>query len=221
MYDLKIYFLLFMFYSVIGWLIDIVDYSFIEKRIVNRGFLIGPYCPVYGVGAILMLFLLNRYQHDPLAVFGLGILICGTLEYLTSYVMEKLFRARWWDYSSYRFNLNGRICLLNLILFGIGGVISICITNPFVIHILELVQEPFLSIIFFIIFIFFMIDILVSFKIIFEFKMMTNFIRKDNTEDIKEQVRDILLSRSILYRRLAKAFPNLQVRLKKYKKIAK
>ena len=105
MYDLKIYFLLFIIYSVVGWIIEIIDVAILNKKIVNRGFLIGPYCPVYGVGALLMLIFLNKYVYDPFILFCMSFLICGILEYLTSYIMEKLFKARWWDYSSNKFNL--------------------------------------------------------------------------------------------------------------------
>lgn len=79
------------------------------RRFINRGFLIGPYCPIYGFGSVLIGLLLSRYAGEPLVVFILAMVVCGTLEYVTSYLMEKLFHARWWDYSDKRFNLNGRI----------------------------------------------------------------------------------------------------------------
>lgn len=225
MYDLKIWFLLFIFYSFVGWIIEIINVSFIEKKLVNRGFLIGPYCPVYGIGAVLMLLILNKYVKDPKVVFGMGILICGTLEYLTSYIMEKLFKARWWDYSKNKFNLNGRICLLNLILFGIGGVILICFVNPTILNIVKLLPEIILNIVVLTILILFLSDLCISFKIIFEFKNLASSIRKDSTEEIKERVKSILKAKSIFSRRLINSFPNLQLRLKQYtnkrKKIAK
>ena len=96
-----------------------------KKRIVDRGFLIGPYCPIYGVGALVMIFYLTQYKDNILTVFILGVVICSLLEYFTSYVMEKLFKTRWWDYSNNKFNLNGRICGFNSLLFGIAGVLVI------------------------------------------------------------------------------------------------
>ena len=96
-YDLFMYFMLFMFYSIVGWIIEVI-YTFItDKKIVNRGFLIGPYCPIYGVGCLLIIILLKKYTDDFIVLFIMSMLICSLLEYLTSYVMEKLFNARWWD----------------------------------------------------------------------------------------------------------------------------
>lgn len=225
MYDLKIYFLLFIIYSVVGWIIEMIDVAILNKKIVNRGFLIGPYCPVYGVGALLMLIFLNKYVYDPFILFCMSFLICGILEYLTSYIMEKLFKARWWDYSSNKFNLNGRICLGNLVLFGLGGIILFYIANPFVMKILMSISEPVLNVITLILLFLFIADFCVSFKIIFEFKNIASTVRKDSTEEIKKRVKAVIESKSALYRRLTKSFPDLEIKIKQYneklKKIAK
>ena len=225
MYDLKIYFLLFIIYSVVGWIIEMIDVAILNKKIVNRGFLIGPYCPVYGVGALLMLIFLNKYVYDPFILFCMSFLICGILEYLTSYIMEKLFKARWWDYSSNKFNLNGRICLGNLVLFGLGGIILFYIANPFVMKILMSISEPVLNVITLILLFLFIVDFCVSFKIIFEFKNIASTVKKDSTEEIKKRVKAVIESKSALYRRLTKSFPDLEIKIKQYneklKKIAK
>ena len=225
MYDLKIYFLLFIIYSVVGWIIEMIDVAILNKKIVNRGFLIGPYCPVYGEGALLMLIFLNKYVYDPFILFCMSFLICGILEYLTSYIMEKLFKARWWDYSSNKFNLNGRICLGNLVLFGLGGIILFYIANPFIMKILMSISEPVLNVIAFILLFLFIIDFCISFKIIFEFKNIASTVRKDSTEEIKKRVKAAIESKSALYRRLTKSFPDLEIKIKQYneklKKIAK
>lgn len=225
MYDLKIYFLLFIIYSVVGWIIEMIDVAILNKKIVNRGFLIGPYCPVYGVGALLMLIFLNKYVYDPFILFCMSFLICGILEYLTSYIMEKLFKARWWDYSSNKFNLNGRICLGNLVLFGLGGIILFYIANPFIMKILMSISEPVLNVITLILLLLFIVDFCVSFKIIFEFKNIASTVRKDSTEEIKKRVKAVIESKSALYRRLTKSFPDLEIKIKQYneklKKIAK
>ena len=225
MYDLKIYFLLFIIYSVVGWIIEMIDVAILNKKIVNRGFLIGPSCPVYGVGALLMLIFLNKYVYDPFILFCMSFLICGILEYLTSYIMEKLFKARWWDYSSNKFNLNGRICLGNLVLFGLGGIILFYIANPFIMKILMSISEPVLNVITFILLFLFIFDFCISFKIIFEFKNIASTVRKDSTEEIKKRVKAVIESKSALYRRLTKSFPDLEIKIKQYneklKKIAK
>ena len=115
--DIRVAFILFMFYSIFGWVLEVLGKLIECKRFINRGFLIGPYCPIYGVGAILITALLGKYQDDIIALFIMAIVLCGTLEYLTSYVMEKVFHARWWDYSQRKFNINGRVCLYTIIPF--------------------------------------------------------------------------------------------------------
>ena len=125
------YFLLFLFYSFLGWILEMVVCSIADKKVVNRGFLIGPYCPIYGSGCLLIISLLHKYQDDPFTLFIMAVIVCSLLEYFTSYIMEKLFKARWWDYSDRRFNINGRICLDNLVLFGVLGLLIFYVANPF------------------------------------------------------------------------------------------
>lgn len=214
MYDLWICFILFMFYSIIGWILEVVDIMILKNKIVNRGFLIGPYCPIYGFGAIFMITLLRKYLHDPIALFVMAMIICGILEYITSYLMEKIFKARWWDYSKNKFNINGRICLENLVLFGLGGIVLMYIINPFIINILNLLPYIIINMISIIILIIFLTDFFISFKIIFEFKNVAKNIGKDSTEEINKYVKIILNKKSTLYRRLIKAFPNFQTKIK-------
>ena len=117
-------------YSILGWILEMVVCSIADKKVVNRGFLVGPYCPIYGCGCLLIIALLHKYQDDPFTLFIMAVIVCSLLEYFTSYVMEKLFKARWWDYSDRKFNINGRICLDNLFLFGILGLLIFYIVNP-------------------------------------------------------------------------------------------
>lgn len=133
MKELCILILLFYSYSFLGWLME-VCVSIVERhRLVNRGFLIGPICPIYGFGGVLVLLLLNKYAKDPLIFFLMSIIICSILEYFTSYIMEKIFKNRWWDYSNKKFNINGRICLECAIPFGIIAVVVFYGLNPLLI----------------------------------------------------------------------------------------
>lgn len=125
------YILLFFVTAMLGWVMEVVCKLIQFHRFINRGFLIGPYCPIYGFGSVLITLLLSRYAESPVVVFLMGMIICGTLEYLTSYLMEKLFHARWWDYSQKRFNLNGRVCANTLIPFGLLGLGIIYGVKPF------------------------------------------------------------------------------------------
>ena len=156
--DIRIYFLLFMTYSIAGWLMEVICKLIQYKRFINRGFLIGPYCPIYGYGALLITFLLRKYVDDPIVLFVMSVLICGILEYITSYIMEKLFKARWWDYSKRKFNLNGRICLGTIIPFGILGLLIMYIFNPFILEKLENLPEIVLNILSISLFVVYIVD---------------------------------------------------------------
>ncbi|AFA49575.1 putative ABC transporter permease [Acetobacterium woodii] len=131
-YTLSLLFVYFFIYAVIGWMCEVVYCSIPEKKFINRGFLNGPYCPIYGVGALIIITFLIPYVSDPILVFFIGIILTSTLEYITSWGMEKLFHAKWWDYSDHKFNINGRVCLLNSLLFGILCVVLMYLVHPIV-----------------------------------------------------------------------------------------
>ena len=124
-------FLLLMIYSFIGWCGEMVYCSLGQRRLCEkRGFLNGPLCPIYGHGALLVLWALHGGCENPLLTFFFGLLLTSAVEYVTSFVMEKLFHMRWWDYSQHRFNLNGRVCLLNSTLFGLACVFLCHVAHP-------------------------------------------------------------------------------------------
>lgn len=117
-------FLWFFFYSFLGWFYESFLYSIVaERRFINRGFLLGPYCPIYGAGALLCWAQLRGVE-GMLTVFAAAGLLCCAVEYITSYSMEKIFHARWWDYGDMPFQLNGRVCLYGFVIFG-GGIVSV------------------------------------------------------------------------------------------------
>ena len=209
--DIRIYFLLFMIYSVIGWCMEVTCKLIQYKRFINRGFLIGPYCPIYGYGAILITILLRKYIYDPWVLFVMAILVCGTLEYLTSFFMEKIFKARWWDYSQRKFNLNGRVCFGTIIPFGILGLFIMYVSNPFLLEKLELIPEVWLNWISGILFTIYILDNIVSTFVIRYVKKAELIAGKDldNTEEMTIKVKEILENKSVLHRRLVKAYPTL------------
>ena len=210
--DIRVYFLLFMIYSFAGWCMEVIGKLIQYKRFINRGFLIGPYCPIYGTGAILITFLLKSFTSNPLVLFIMAILVCGTLEYLTSFFMEKLYHARWWDYSQKKFNINGRVCLDTIIPFGLLGLFIMYVSNPFLIKHLESLTEVWLNILFWAILAIFIIDNIVSGKVITFLSSTTKKVGKelDNTEEITKKVKEILMKKSGLYRRLLDAYPKIQ-----------
>ncbi|MEG1478432.1 MAG: putative ABC transporter permease [Clostridiales bacterium] len=121
-----VWFLYFFIYSVLGWVTETIYCSLGQRKLVERGFLNGPYCPIYGFGAIIILATLTPYFNNPGLIFIFGVLLTSILEYITGYIMEKLFHMRWWDYSARKFNIKGRVCLLNSFLF---GILSLALTK--------------------------------------------------------------------------------------------
>ena len=206
-------FLYFLIYSFIGWIMEEVYVGIELKKIVNRGFLIGPICPIYGIGFLLLYFLIKT--SNPILVFLESIVICSILEYSTSYILEKVFNARWWDYSKEKFNLNGRICAKTMIPFGIIGTIFLCIVQPRVQVIINYFNPMILSITSLILGILFISDVILSFKIMHNIGKKIKFAKIDNTEEIKDEVSKWLLSKSFIYRRIKKAYPNYRIRMKK------
>lgn len=220
MYKIEIYFLLFMSYAFLGWCMEVGCKLVQFRKFINRGFLIGPYCPIYGWGAIAITILLKRYTYDVLVLFVMSVLICSILEYFTSYFMEKVFHARWWDYSSKKFNINGRICLETLIPFGLLGLVIMYITNPFLLEIYQSIPPIVIHILSGILFIIFIVDNIISSNVISTINVEGNKLVKDNTEEITERVKQILREKSWLHRRLIEAYPNLKdIRIKIKSKI--
>ena len=131
MKTIETWFLWLMIYSVIGWVYESTICSIGQRKLINRGFLNGPYCPIYGTGAVLVLLVLGRIQNPVLLFFAGAVLTCS-LEYLTSWLMEKLFHARWWDYSKRKFNIGGRVCLIGAVVFGAFSVVLILVLHPWV-----------------------------------------------------------------------------------------
>ena len=124
-------FLLLMVYSVLGWCGEMVYCSLGQRKLCEkRGFLNGTICPIYGHGALVVLLCLDGGCESPILTFLLGAVLTSIVEYITSFVMEKLFHMRWWDYSKHRFNINGRVCLLNSTLFGLASVFLCHLANP-------------------------------------------------------------------------------------------
>lgn len=116
----------FTVFSVAGYFIEVILCSIDQKRVVNRGFLFGPYLPIYGFGGIFMMYLTRGVRYDFILTFLISMSVGAIVEYISSYVLEKLFHVRWWDYSQTdKLNLNGRICVRNTLAFGVGGCVLI------------------------------------------------------------------------------------------------
>ena len=218
-YLLSYVFMFFFVASLIGYVCEVVYCSVVDKYFEwNRGFLLGPYIPIYGVGTVVIIYLLRDYYHDPKALFALSFLICTVLEYITSFVMEKLFKVRWWDYSTLPFNINGRVCLLNSVLFGIAGVVVIYFLRPLVLNVFNFIPHAaMISIATFCEIIFFT-DLFVTLGTLISVRITLTKMRKikknnldnenkDATEKTKDQIVERIRKNVTLYNLLLTAFP--------------
>lgn len=212
---ISIYFLYFIIYSFIGWCLEVFDKFFEFKRFINRGFLIGPICPIYGFSVLFILLLIGDNSNDLLSVFLKSVFICSLLEYITSYLMEKLFKARWWDYSKYKFNINGRICLETTLPFGILGCVMVYIIHPIIIRLVTAINPLLQLIITLILFVIFIIDNIISFNVMNKIKNEIIKQAADNTEMIKKKVLEFIDKRAGIYKHVKNAFPKFEI----YKKL--
>ena len=221
-----IYILFFFVYSFLGWCLEVICKLITEKRFINRGILIGPICPIYGYGVLIMTLFFRKYLNDPITLFILIIVSCSILEYFTSYFLEKVYHTRWWDYSTKKFNINGRICLETMIPFGILGLLIMNYMNPIIFNLLNILPNYLIYILSTILLITYIIDNIISCKIIYNIQKLSKeiqskqIIKKDDTERITRLVRkQIEKSMKLLDRRLIHAFPHLEMlKFKKKKK---
>lgn len=210
------YFILFLIYSFIGWLFEVFLTVVKEHKYINRGFLIGPIVPIWGTGAILITLILKETD----GIFNLLVssAFIGTfLEYVVNVLMEKLFKARWWDYSDLPFNINGRVWLGSSVLFGIGGMCVVLYLNPFFLSLINYLDSNILIYLGFIFFIIVVVDFAISCNIIKRLKLSAYSIRKDYTEEVSKKVRAILREKSHSFNRLIKAFPDVNFLFKSKK----
>ncbi len=209
------YFLLFFIYSVIGWFVEVTYVYIGTKKFINRGFLIGPYIPIYGYSALIMALYLTQYKDNPLTVFLLAIFICTFIEYMISFNMEKLFNARWWDYSNSKFNINGRVCLKNGLGFGFLSLLLIYLINPWLVNLLEKLNPKLLIIISIICLVIFVFDFVTSLIVTFDIKNKIKKFDSDSTTEIRELINE-KIKKKLLKRRVLNAFP--RVKFLKFKK---
>ncbi len=120
----------FFLYSFFGWIYESCLVSFQKKKLLNRGFLNGPVIPIYGAGATVIMMVLDPIREHYVAVFFVGMLVASVLEFSTSWLMEKLFHTRWWDYSDWKFHLQGRICLGASVFWGVLSVTMELVFKP-------------------------------------------------------------------------------------------
>lgn len=214
-------FLWFICYSILGWVYETILCSITQRKVVNRGFLNGPYCPIYGSGAVLDILVLGNIDNI-LVLFLSGVMLTCTLEYITSWAMEKLFHARWWDYSNKKFNLNGRVCLLGAVAFGSFSVILIKLLHPLLVKFLAIPGHFVLNIITVIALAIFIADCIVTIAgfssfngklktLSEELKEKAEKVADELTEKIQTSINETHIKRiNLQERRMLKAFPKFK-----------
>ena len=241
----QILFLYFFIYSVLGWIAEIFYCRLCSGRFTNRGFLNGPYCPIYGFGAVIIIFFLEPFKYNAILVFILGMILTSLLEYVTSFLMEKIFNAKWWDYSNMKFNINGRICLLNSTEFAILGLIITYIIHPQIVKIIGLIKTNYLNTLSEILLCILVLDFTVTLYTILnlkaklkQLKLITDEIIENKRNKLQnidinkslEKIKDdIVLKTTVFHNRIIEAFPNIEfkkqnqqlteLKLKLYKKL--
>lgn len=128
--DFIYYVWLFCLLAVFGWIWEGFLYLFKDDTYVNRGFLTGPWLPIYGIGGVMLELLFHKWRDRPIMIFVSSLVICTLLEYLTGWYLELTWKVKWWDYSEMPLNLNGRICFLSSVMFGIGGMLLVWVISP-------------------------------------------------------------------------------------------
>ena len=204
--------LLFFAYAFIGWCIEVTLKYFQFHRFINRGFLTGPWLPIYGSGAVLITIAvkgLAPLESSVGTTFVISFILCGIVEYMTSLLLEKRFHARWWDYSQKPMNLHGRVWIGNLVLFGLGGVLIVELFNPLLFRLSGHMSVRLREILAIVLSCIFAADYVMSH---FVLKLVKNGVESseaDDTEAINKEVRLLLHDRSFFYRRFEEAYPEV------------
>lgn len=226
--------LYFFIYSCIGWGVEVLYIAITTHQLVNRGFLNGPFCPVYGVGVIFLLIFLTPLADNIILLFFAAILMTSLIEYITGYLMETAFHTTWWDYSDQPLNLKGRICLKNSLYWGVGALIIVRYVHPHMTAAVAFFTPQQRSILSWMLLMYLMADTIISVSTAIGFHfhlrqlhslsqdiaLRLEYIRNTTREkagdldllahELRSRYDRLLNQRFISHRRILKAFPRLQ-----------
>ena len=179
-----------MIYSFGGWLLESISKTFWEKQWVNSGFLNGPICPIYGLGAVLMITVLTPLKENILLLFLAAFALLSVWEYLVGIFLEKVFKTKYWDYSHLKFNFQGRICLKNSLYWGILGVLFIRYIHPWVATHVEQISTYLLTYMNIILYSIFIVDIVFSVMAVIHMESAMDRVNELG-ENIKEKIEEL------------------------------
>jgi len=216
MYQISLLFMKFIIFSVIGYVAEMITCAIIDKRVANRGFLCGPIIPIYGVGSLALVWFLKPFYDNVFLIILLGMFLTTSIEYVTSYILEKIFHNKWWDYTQEKFNIHGRVCLKNSVLFAIGTPIIIYFINPYVTDFLLQMKDEYLILCAILIFIVFFLDCIYSGVVAYNLRhriIIVEDLKNEKLAKIPGMLEKMLKKRmkgiKKYPKRLLKAFPNI------------
>lgn len=187
LFDLLTYFII---YSFLGWIMESIIRSIFEKKLINTGFLYGPFCPIYGFGAIIMIVFLKYFEQTWILLFAMSFLFLSFWEYIVGVILEKIFKTRYWDYSDQKFNFQGRVCLVNSLFWGFLGVVFIKYIHPFIVNMIQYIDKTSLLIMIYTSTIIFIIDTIISVMKLINIKATLQKVEELN-EQIREKIAEI------------------------------
>lgn len=210
-YNFSIYNLLFYYviYSFFGWCAEVAYAYKNQKKFVNRGFLHGPFCPIYGACILSIIILLSNFKGNLFELLIIATVFTSVIEYLTGFLLEKIFKTKYWDYTDDPFNLNGRICLHFSIMWGAASVAIVRIFHPIVASILGRIPYAFVPALFVIVIAYLILDFHFTLKELIDFSKLTNvfqidtgtiaskyssFIQNSNIEERFQNIKDKILN---------------------------
>lgn len=160
---------IFVIYAFIGWCAEVAFAALTRGIFVNRGFLNGPYCPIYGCGVLLVIMAMNPLKHNLLLLFIGSLLLTSVLEYITGFILEKVFHNQWWDYSDEPFNIKGYVCLRFSVMWGLACIFIIRIVHPAVYGFIHWIPKKIGIVLLVVITVCFVIDMIVTVSTIISF----------------------------------------------------
>lgn len=195
----------FVFFSIIGFISEVI-YCSLNKRKSGKA-LYGPWCPLYGLGGLLIISIVSHVPENMFIIYLVSVLVASFTEYLVSVILEMIFDMKWWDYSFKKFNLNGRICLENSLLFGVLGILIFYFYLPLKVYMISICDPLLLKIIVYLLFTAMCIDGLITIIEAFEVKYSYQLIKKiglNNKDKLKSKL--VKLKSSFNFKRLIYEF---------------
>ncbi len=152
----------FMFYAIVGWCVEVIYHAVTTGKFINRGFLNGPVCPIYGIGSVIVILALTPLEDNLWILYAGSVVLTSAIEFVTGFVLEKIFHQRWWDYTDEHFNIMGYVCLRFSLMWGFGCVFVMKLVQPAVILTVEKIPETLKNICFIIYYGLFIVDIVIT-----------------------------------------------------------